>query len=130
MRLCNSDTSIGSEFEYGNDKGEQPKTGDGIKEGAYTLNQGIIQLNYSNGAEAIIEAPASLVISDKLMTCSQGKVSVYAPEEAKNFIKNSGMDIIDPEPSFLFGLSQINLLRLMSSRVQLKLICKFPVFDL
>jgi hypothetical protein len=95
--LAMLDTSIGTEFEYGDNKGQQPKTGDELKEGAYFLKQGIIQVNYQNGAQAIIEAPASFeLISEKLISCQSGKISVYAPEGAKDFtIRTSVADIID-----------------------------------
>ncbi|MDD7986466.1 hypothetical protein PQO01_16060 [Lentisphaera marina] len=97
VSLATLDTSIGSQFEFGDSQGLQPKAGDNFKEGAYILNQGIIQLNYGNGAQAIIEAPAEFnMISEKLITCTNGKISVYAPETAKNFtVRSPVADVVD-----------------------------------
>ncbi|EDM27709.1 hypothetical protein LNTAR_20923 [Lentisphaera araneosa HTCC2155] len=95
--LAKLDRSIGSQFTYGNQNGQQPKVGEQVAQGLYTLEQGIIQLNYQNGAQAIIEAPAHFSLdSDLLITCSQGKISAFVPPEAKNFtIRTAVADVVD-----------------------------------
>ena len=97
VALASLNSSIGSDFEYGDPEGNQPSVGDSVHQGTYVLKQGIIQLNYQNGAQAIIEAPAKFsLISDKLIACSKGKVSAFVPPEAKNFtVKTPVADIID-----------------------------------
>ena len=97
IELAQLEKSIGVQFEYGNQQGTHIPAGSPIQEGSYELNQGIIQLNYKNQAQVIIEAPATFsLINDQKIHFSKGKVSVFAPPAAKGFTISTPIgDIVD-----------------------------------
>ena len=95
--IAQLEKSIGVEFEYGNRHGKDIPAGVQIEQGSYVLEQGIIQLNYENQAQVIIEAPANfLLIDNNTIHCKEGKISVLAPPSAKGFTISTPIgDIVD-----------------------------------
>jgi anti-sigma factor RsiW len=60
--------------------------GASLKPGKFTLNQGIVQLEFVSGASVVIEAPAKFeLLSPNRVLCSLGKIRAHVPNQAIGF---------------------------------------------
>ena len=89
--------AVGVEFSYTTEGNRPFKAGDSMPAGLYEMKKGVIQLNYENGAQLVVESPAVFELMDlKNVGLREGKVSAFVSEEAKNFtVQCSGVSIVD-----------------------------------
>jgi hypothetical protein len=86
-----------------------PAVGSAVsKDREYVLTSGSIQIRFSSGAEAIIDAPAVFqVISSERLRLSIGSCSVYAPKGAEGFIVDTpNSKIVDRGTRFAVSVSE------------------------
>lgn len=60
--------------------------GSPVPSGRFTVESGLVQLEFLSGANLVVEGPAELDLkSTKLVVCHRGKLRVRVPEQAKGF---------------------------------------------
>ncbi len=84
-------------------QGEAGAAGDSLGNGKYRLAEGIARIDFSNGAQLVLEAPMEFEIIDEAsVTVTRGKVWAFCPLEAHGFKISTpgGREIVDVGTEF------------------------------
>lgn len=79
------------------DKSPQPAVGEALPPGRLTIERGLLQIEFLNGATVVLEGPAEFeLISAIRGFCYYGKLTAEAPPQARGFtIGTSRLDVVD-----------------------------------
>lgn len=89
------------------DRKQESNVGDSIRTGEYSVVDGYVQLEFTNGVEVIIESPASFDIKNSMrMLLAYGQLSARVSEAGKGFtVETSSSDVVDHGTEFAVEVS-------------------------
>ncbi len=94
--------AVGAEFVYGVAGEVQAQQGTQMRAGLYTLQAGLVEIEYPSGAVLVMQAPATFeLVSAECLRLEDGRLSAHIPETATGFrIDSPGATVIDVGTDF------------------------------
>lgn len=94
--------SVGAEFSFGPNGERSPGEGVDLRQGAYELTSGLVEIEYDSGALLLVQAPATFeLVDDASVRLEDGQVSAHVPQAAIGFrIDSPGATVIDMGTDF------------------------------
>ncbi len=92
----------------GTDDPDWLRTGQRLRPGTLTIPDGEVQLDFVNGAQILIQGPASLKIHSALAaTLLEGKAATRVPDSARGFVLNApGAAVVDLGTEFVVNVDK------------------------
>lgn len=109
VQCINAEWEVDEEATWEN-ASETYKTGQELEPGRLKLKNGVVKLEFADGAEAILEGPTEFLVKGKgAAFCPRGHVSIYVPPRAVGFeVSTPFGTVIDLGTKFSVQVSETN----------------------
>lgn len=100
--------SVSKDIAWDEDHSMPREAGQALGKGWMRFNAGWVEMRFASGATVRVEGPAAFGVDSPMRGfLDYGRVSVHAPEEARDFMIGTGaMDVVDPGTRFTMTVDE------------------------